>query len=229
LLNIFSSILFLAGLGLILVRVKSPGYLLLNGYFWAITLAIGIFALPPDADSYRMLAVLPPVFLVAALALDQLLELTGFQWSNAPRTYLTLSIGVVLGISVLSLWLYFADFAGKCRYGGNLEGRFASYLGVYAATVDKNSEIYLLSDPFFFYGSHASADFLSGRRSIINYDASMDTYQVEYGETIIASPNRINELLEWAQDHPGGELTTISDCDKIILVSYKIPEKTFEP
>jgi 4-amino-4-deoxy-L-arabinose transferase-like glycosyltransferase len=229
LLNIFSSILFLAGLGLILIRVKSPGYLLLNGYFWAPTLAIGIFALPPNADSYRMLAVLPPAFVIAAIGLDQFLEIAGFTWAAARRMYVTLAFAVILGVSVLSIWLYYDDFAGKCLYGGNLEARFASYLGVYAKTVDENSSIYLLSDDIFFYGSHASADFLSGGRSITNYDGPMDSYQVEYGETIIANPDRIPELLAWAEAHPGGKLITLSDCENVILVAYRIPEKSFEP
>jgi hypothetical protein len=229
LLNIFTAILFLVGIGLIFVRVKSPGYLLLNGYFWALTLAVGIFSLPPTADSYRMLITLPPAFLIAAIGLDQMLEIAGFPWVTARRIYAALTLSVIFGISVLSIWMYYSDFVGKCRYGGNLEGRFASYLGVYAKTVDENSKIYLLSDPVFFYGSHASVDFLSGKKPIVNYGDSMDAYQVEYGETIIANPSRIDELLAWAKIHPGGQLTKLKDCERVILVSYKIPDKSFGP
>jgi hypothetical protein len=229
LLNIFTAILFLIGIGLILFRMKSPGYLLLNGYFWAFTLAVGIFSLPPSADSYRMLIVLPPVFLIAAVGLDQILEIAGFQWVTAHRAYAALTFSVILGISVLSIWMYFFDFVGKCRYGGNLEGRFASYLGVYAKTVDENSKIFLLSDPVYFYGSHASVDFLSGKKPIVNFGESIDSYQVEYGETIIANPSRIDELLTWIQMHPGGKITKLKDCERVILVSYKIPDKSFGP
>lgn len=229
LLSVFTAIFFLIGIGLILTRIKSPSYLLLNGYFWAGTLSIGIFSVPPSAASYRMLIVFPAVILIAAIGMDKLLEAAGFQWEMSRRTYTVLAAMVILGISFLDARIYYSDFAGKCRYGGNLEGRFASYLGSFAGTVDENSDIYLLSDSIYFYGSHGSTDFLSGRRAITNYSDPMDLYQVQYGETIIASPNRIDELLDWASQHRGGQITTIKDCKKVVLVAYKLPEKTFEP
>jgi hypothetical protein len=229
LLNVFAATFFLVGMALVLVRVKSPGHLLLNGYLWGLTLAIAIFSIPPSADSYRMLSVLPACFLMAAIGLDQLLEIAGFQWQTSSRIYTTLAVGLIIGISIMNVRSYFFDFAGKCLYGGGLETRFMSYLGLYAKTVDKDSTIYLLRDENFFYGSHPSVDFLSGGRMITNYEGPMDSYQVTYGETIIATPNRIEELLAWAQIHPGGELTSINDCEQVILVSYKIPAKTFEP
>jgi hypothetical protein len=229
LLGIFTAILFLIGLGLVLVRAKLPGYLLLNGYFWALTLAIAIFSLPPSADSYRMLAVLPSAYIIAAIGLDQLIDIAGFSWEKGRKSYITLAVGTIMGISILNVWAYYFDFAGQCRYGGGLESRFASYLGSYAKSVDVNSNIYLLSDENFFYGSHASADFLSNKREIANYKDPMDTYQVKYGETLIASPGRIDELLTWSDSHPGGELVKLYDCSRLILVSYKIPIKSFEP
>jgi hypothetical protein len=229
LLSIFSAILFLIGFALVLMRLKSPGYLLLTGYFWALTVAIAVFSLPPPADSYRMLAVLPPALMIAALGLDQLLELVGSSWDRSRTSYVTLASAALVGIAILNIWLYFYDFAGKCKFGGNIESRFASYLGSYAKTVDTNSTIYLLSSDIISYGTHASSDFLSDRRKIINYHDPMDGYQVEYGETIVAGPDRMEELLTWIESHPGGELTRIYDCERVILVSYQIPIKTFEP
>jgi len=57
----------------------------------------------------------------------------------------------------------------------------------------------------------------------------MDSYQVQFGETIVASPNRMDELLTWANAHRGGQLTTMKDCQLVILVAYKLPEKSFAP
>lgn len=229
LLSVFSAIFFLIGLGLILNRVKSPSYLLLNWYFWAGTFSIGLFSIPASADSYRMLIVLPAAFVIAAIGIDKLLEVAGFQWETLPRSYAVAAVVILAGTSFLNVRIYYSDFAGKCRYGGNLEGRFASYLGSYVRTVDENSDVYLLSDAIYFYGSHGSTDFLSGRRKIVNYSEPMDAYRVQYGETLIASPNRIDELLAWASIHRGGQLTTIRDCQNVILVAYKLPEKLFEP
>jgi len=229
LLTFFTATFFLIGIGLILTRIKSPSYLLLNGYFWGGTFAIGILTVPPSAASYRMLIVLPAALLIAAIGFDKLLEVIGFQWEVSRRTYIALAALTVLMISFLNVNIYYTDFAGKCRYGGNLEGRFASYLGSFSKTVDENSEIYLLSDSIYFYGSHASTDFLSGKRKITNYSDPLESYQVQFGETLVASPDRIDELLDWVSHHRGGQLTTLKDCEKVILVAYKLPEKTFEP
>ena len=43
------------------------------------------------------------------------------------------------------------------------------------------------------------------------------------GETIIASPERIPELEEWARAHPGGLLQYQYDCATTILLSYRVP------
>lgn len=229
LLSVFSAIFFLIGLGIALARTKSPGYLILNGYFWVAPIAVGIFSLPPNADSYRMLIALPPAFVMAAIGVDYLLSIYGIEWEKSRITYIYSAASILIAMSILGIWMYYFDFAGKCRYGGNLEARFASYLGVYAKTVEEDSAIYLLSDNIYFYGSHASADFLSEHREITNYPDPMGSYQVKYDETIIASPNRIEELLTWVGSNPGGIITTLYDCDRTILVSYKIPEKTFGP
>jgi hypothetical protein len=65
LLDLATSTLFVLGLGYALWRTRDAHYLLLNGYFWSMTLAIGLFSIPPSADSYRMLAALPAAILLA--------------------------------------------------------------------------------------------------------------------------------------------------------------------
>jgi hypothetical protein len=121
------------------------------------------------------------------------------------------------------LWTYYGDFAGQCRYGGDSQSRFASYLGLYVKTIGNESSVYLLSDSVYFYGSHASTDFLSERRRINNVLEPIDILTPVSGETIIASPARIPELETWAHDHPGGELHYQYDCDNIILLAYQLP------
>ncbi len=228
-LDVFSALLFLVGLAIVFMRLKSPGILLLIGYFWAPTLAIGIFSIPPNSDGYRMLIVLPAALIIGAIGLDRIFSLSGVEWTQSRKTYAILASGLLLAAAVLNISYYYVDFVGKCRYGDNLLTRFASYLGVYAGSVDKNSPIYLLSDQNYYYGSHPSVGFLSNQRPITNYPGPMDTYNIQYGETLIATPYRIDELKQWAAAHPGGKMDDIYDCQNLILSSYQIPEKTFGP
>lgn len=222
-LTVTASALFLIGLGIALVRVRQPGYLLLNGYFWGATFSIGVFAIPPSADSYRMLMALPATLVMGAIGLEQVLELFGIGWENAKTAY-SFSVSVVLlSLLVLNLWTYFGDFAGQCRFGGDLAGRFASYLGSYVRTVESESTVYLLSDAQYFYGSHASTDYLSQLRPVVNHSEPLDMLNPITGETIIASPDRIKELEDWVRLKPGGEIDYLYDCKRTILMAYQIP------
>lgn len=217
------ALFFLLGLGIALWRTRSPGVLLLNGYFWAPTLAVGMFAVPPSADSYRMLITLPPVMIISAIGFDQVLQTFSVSWSQSKQTYSFWAAGVIVSMLVFNLWTYFGDFASYCRYGDNLEGRFASYLGTYTRDINSELGIYLLADNDFFYGSHASASFLNHERDIINFFEPTYTLDFVSGETIIAPPSRISELEEWVRSHPGGKLHYRYDCNNAILLAYQVP------
>lgn len=221
--SMITSVLFLVGLGLALWRLRKPEYLLLNGYFWGATVSIGVFATPPSADSYRMLMALPAAVIMASLGLAQILESFGLDAKNTRFAY-TASISAVLAsLLAFNLWTYYGEFAGKCLFTGDLAGRFASYLGREVDSVSSEQQVYLLSDTMFYYGNHPTAYFLSRSRSVVNFSEPLDQLNPVSGETILASPGRIDELAEWARTHPGGELHYRYDCDTIILLSYKVP------
>ncbi len=222
-LSLITAALFLLGVGIALYRTRSPGFLLLNGYFWAGVLAIGIFATPPSADSYRILFIFPASLIMVAFGLDQTLELFGLGWESARRAYVLSVIGILFSLFLFNMGTYYGDFGGKCRYGENLVGRFASYLGNFVRTVESESPIYLLSNNSYFYGSHASVDFLSQKRPIVNFPGSLDTLNPVSGETIIASPDRIAELEAWVRIHPGGKIHYEYDCTTTIMMVYSLP------
>jgi hypothetical protein len=222
-LSFVSAVLFLLGLGYILVRARSFKLLLVNGYFWGITIAVGLFAIPPSADSYRMLMVLPAALLIAAIGLDQILIRLGLSWENKPFNYGAITTLLLASLLVFNLWIYFFDFLGQCRYGGDTQTRFASYLGSYVRTVSSESDVYLLSDAVFRYGSHASVDFLTQNRPIINLPNPVDSLTFVSGETIIAGPSRIDELRTWVRAHPGGQVHFQNDCQRPMLLAYQIP------
>lgn len=222
-LSMLSTVMFLAGLGLIIWRLRKPSYLLLNGYFWAATVAIGLFALPPSADSYRMLMTLPAAMIIAAVGLDVILQMLGFSWKDNRLTYGVSVSLVMLGLVVFNLQTYFVDFAGRCRFASDTEGRFASYLGEQINSVSSEQQVYLLSDPIFIYGTHPSAFFLSHSRPVVNYAEPIEQLHPISKEVIIAPPSRLEELETWARTHPGGELHYEYDCENPILLMYIVP------
>lgn len=222
-LSLISASLFLLGMSLALWKTGNRNFLLLNGYFWGGTVAIAIFSTPPSADSYRMLVVVPPALIMVAIGLDKILETFGIGWPQSRKTYLFATSVIVASLLVFNIWTYFFEFAGRCRYGGDSQTRFASYLGNYARTVNRESDIYLLSNEVFMYGSHASVDFLSGRRRIINVPDPIDAFQLVSGETVVANPDRVTELENWIRTRPGGEIRYLYDCERVILLAYQLP------
>ncbi len=221
--SMITSMLFLVGLGLALWRIRQPEYLLLNGYFWGATVSIGVFAVPPTADTYRMLMALPAAVIMASLGLDQILELLGLNSKNTRVAYVVSVSAILASLLAFNLWTYYGEFAGKCLFTGDIPGRFASYLGREVGNVGSDLQVYLLSDDIYYYGNHPSAYFLSRSREITNFPESIDQLNPVFGETIIAPPSRIQELAEWARAHPGGELHYRYDCNTTMMLVYRVP------
>lgn len=217
-----TTILFLVGLILAIAGTKKRGFLLLNGYFWAPTIAIGIFSIPPSADSYRILMVLPAALLLAAIGFDRILELIGITITNQKTSYVFVTSCLLVCLAVINIWAYFGDFVGQCRYSGDLASRFASYLGSYTKTLNYGTPIYLLSNDVYRSGTHASTEFLSGGRKIENVEEPLSLWEPKTGDVLIASPDRIGELQNWMLSHPGGKRDFLFDCKNLILLGYTV-------
>ena len=220
-LTLLAGTLFLLGLGYVLWRWRDPRYLLLNGYFWGVTVAVGIFSAPPSADSYRMLIALPAALLIAAIGLDRLLEVFTLNEPVRRAARAVVVVGVLAAALILNTRTYFVDFAGQCRYGGDPQTRFASYLGNYLGQLDREADVYLLSDDVFRYGTHSSVDFLSRNLAVTNVPEPAATLNPSAHSVIVAPASRADELKQWANDHPGGNLHREYDCDKLMLLAYQ--------
>jgi hypothetical protein len=220
-LDLITGSLFLIGLVYSLCYTRDSRRLLLNGYFWSLLLAIGIFAIPPTADSYRMLVALPAVILLAALGLEQilpLLSLAGTERQGARRVVLSALLAAVL---VLNWRAYFVDFGMRCRYGMDRATRFASYMGNYLKAVDEETTVYLLSDEELRYGTHVSADFLSGGNPVTNWTDPVEALVPNANTVVLAGPSRHEELRVWARAQATGEVTGITDCEQPMLLVYE--------
>ena len=184
---------------------------------------MGVFSIPPEADSYRMLIAIPAVMLLAAIGFQQLLLASTALAKNHLALRVGMSALLLIPIGVLNLRIYFMDFAARCRYGNDERTRFASYLGAYLDTLGRETRIFLLRDELLFYGSHRSVDFLSGKLPVTNWTEPVTTIRGVANMAVVAVPNRADELRDWAIDHPGGKFQREYDCDKLILLAYYIP------
>jgi len=215
--------LFLFGVVYALWRARDHRYLLINGYFWATVVAVGVFSIPPEADSYRMLIAIPAVMILAAIGLQQLLIALSALAKNTRAVQISMMLLLLFPIVTLNLRIYFVDFAARCRYGNDERTRFASYLGTYLDTLGRETRVFLLRDELLFYGTHRSVDFLSGGLPVTNWPDSVNAIRGVANMAIVAVPNRADELRTWAIDHPGGKFQREYDCERLILLAYHIP------
>lgn len=222
-LSIVTAALFLLGLVILLVRRQSQETLLLNGYFWASLLAVGLFSIPPSADSYRMLMALPAMLIMAAIGLDRVLELLGVGWEKSRKAHAAVISVLLVNLLVSTLWTYYFNFHGSCLYGEDLAGRFASYVGNFAHSEEQGATIYLLSNDIYSYGTHASTQFLAEGRNILNFPDPVDQLILTRGDMIIANPDRIAELQQWAISQSLGSLKPVFDCTTEIMLIYRYP------
>jgi 4-amino-4-deoxy-L-arabinose transferase-like glycosyltransferase len=223
LLSVVTGALFVIGMVYSLYRTRDPRHLLVNGYLIAPAVAIGLTAVPPDADSYRMLIALPAAILLAAVGLEEFLGLASVS-NSVGKNARNLILGLVIAsMAILNLKSYFIDFASKCRYGGDAVTRFASYLGNYLRQVDRSATVYLLSDETFLYGTHGSVDFLSGGLPVTNVPGDAEDLDSSPNMVVIAVPTRVDELRAWAKYNPGGKLDLQYDCSTLMLAGYRLP------
>jgi 4-amino-4-deoxy-L-arabinose transferase-like glycosyltransferase len=225
LLDVLTAVLFLLGLAYALWCTRDSRYLLLNGYFWAATVSVGLFAIPPSADSYRMLIALPAALIFAAVGLERLLGVLALG-GPARATARAAFFGLVLGAAaLLNLRAYFSDFVSQCQFGGDRQTRFASYLGTFLRDVDREADVFLLANDDLQYGTHPSVDFLSDGLAATNVFDAVDTLNADANSVIIAIPERADELRAWARTHPGGHLLRQYDCEQLMLMAYVLPER----
>ena len=220
LLDILTSTLFVVGLIYALWRTREAGYLLLNGYFWSLTLGIAIFSVPPSADLYRMLVVLPAAMLFAAAGLKQSFVALSLVKPSQRWARLALAGSLLAGVLALNVRAYYVDFATQCRYGGDLATRFASYMGNFLRTINPETSVYLLSDNELRYGTHSSVDFLSGGHPVTNWTEPADQLTLSANTIVLAGPTRADELRTWAELQPTGHLVQEFDCTQPMLLAY---------
>jgi hypothetical protein len=151
--------------------------------------------------------------------------LTVFAPEGPARSFLrpAATVGLLIAVAALNLRTYFFDFAAQCRYGGDPQTRFASYLGNYLRRYNPETTIYLLSDDVFRYGTHSSVDFLTRSLPVINWDEPVDALTPVPDSVIVANPNRADELKAWAEAHPGGQQQLEFDCENLMLRAYRMP------
>ena len=222
-LDMITAVLFGIGIFLALRRTRDPKIMLLNGWFWSVVVAIGVFSIPPTADSYRLLMVLPAMCILAALGWAHIISLAE-RLAKAPWRMVVLSSTVMLMlVAALNLKIYFIDFGRSCLYGGpDLSTRKGSLLGDYLHAQPAFEQGYLLEVDNFYYPTHLSIDYLSGSIPLINLPQPFVVPDAHGSTLFIIPASRESERVEVSKLAPDGQFTRITDCGELMFLAYRI-------
>lgn len=225
-LDFVSGAVFILGLAYSLYHATDRRHLMLQGLFWAGVVVGGALIELPAPSGYRILIVFPAICIFVGLAWDQLMEL-GSKAVAATRFNQTAPTLVFIAlIGGLNFKAYFIDYAPNCLYE-DLNTRYASYMGSYAAKLGPTYAPYSLSAPRVLYGIHKSVDFLTGGlpiTDIVDPLTGPPTFIDPHSRAVFFfTPERENELTFVQSYMPGGKVDRLYDCGNLIMIAYVVP------
>ncbi len=220
-LDVVSAMLF--GIGLFLVHnlLHTRRMMMLLGWFWGGVTALAVFTVPLSTYHYRLLVVLPVVYIMVAYTYDWLIERAQKQMG---KVQIWLIVGVFLSMFVIqNTRVYQQQLVQVCRYGGDLKTRQSGWMGNYFYTNDIHTGVVVVygDRDAFHYGPWRSVDFLAPDLEFVNDDevAYLDELlNSNIPHWYVAIPERVTELERLkVQYNISNDLIPIYDCDEPVL------------
>lgn len=224
-LDIVSAGLFLVGLVLVHNRLHTRRMLMVLGWFWGGVTALAVFTIPFSTYHYRLLVVLPVVYVCVAIALEWG---AGLIERVLPRVGVNGVLVLVLtGISWQNHAIYQSELATVCRYGGDIQTQQAGALANHLYNMHlQGGIVYVYGDQSgFYFGPWRSLTFLNPQIEFHNSEDGIDTNTAESTLPVyaVAIPQRRVELVAIqsnASQQP--QIDAITQCSKEILYITRI-------
>jgi hypothetical protein len=224
-LDIVSAVLFVIGLLLVHNRLHTRRMLLVLGWFWGGVTALAVFTIPFSTYHYRLLVVLPVVYVCVAIALERG---AGLLERKLPRIGVNLFLGVILaGISWQNYAIYQTELATVCRYGGDMQTKQAGSLADYLYRLQlQGGIVYIYGDTSgFYFGPWRSLTFLNPQLEFHNSDDVIDVTTMDATLPVyaVAIPERRTEIdvlqTTSATTQP---IDAITQCGEDVLYIIKV-------
>ena len=129
---------FVAGVLLVVIRIRQPRYVLLLIMFAGPLVTGGMMTIPPPSSA-RVLGIIPAVAGLVAIGAEGMAAIA-LRWR--PRLAPVLAVGIVLAVSALSLKLYFRDYTDGHYYAGPITTTAQRYGDEVRTVVPDGTHIY---------------------------------------------------------------------------------------
>lgn len=226
-LDALTAVVFAVGLVLVHNLMHTRRMLLLLGWFWGGVTALAVMTIPLSTYHYRLLVVLPVVYLIVAYVYVWVIELVS---ATSSRRGAWTIIGMVLVVFAMqNMRIYQEQLVSVCRYGDDLRTRQAGLLGNYLFEGDiRHHAVVVFGDPnMFYYGPWKSIDFLAPDNDYYNVEELNDLDALRTSpepHVYVAIPERLAEL-EWVATTYAAQATSwqvITDCGTPALYVFTV-------
>ena len=227
-LDIVSAVLFVIGLVLVHNRLHTRRMLLVLGWFWGGVTALAVFTIPLSTYHYRLLVVLPVVYVCVAVALEWGAGLIERLLPRIGLTGANVLLGLVLaGISWQNHAIYQTQLATVCSHGGDMQTKQAGSLADYLYRMKlQGGIVYIYGDPNgFYFGPWRSLTFLNPQLEFHNSEDAIDVMSMDaklpiYAVTI---PQRRTELdALQTTSTPLQSIAAITQCGEDVLYIMRV-------
>jgi 4-amino-4-deoxy-L-arabinose transferase-like glycosyltransferase len=227
-LDIVSAVLFVIGLVLVHNRMHTRRMLLVLGWFWGGVTALAVFTIPLSTYHYRLLVVLPVVYVLVAVALEWGAGLLERLIPHIGAIGVNVLLGLVLvGISWQNHAIYRTELATVCRYGGDMQTKQAGALADHLYRMQlQGGIVYVYGDPNgFYFGPWRSLPFLNPQLEFYNSEDATDgvTEDAILPVYAVAVPQRRPELaaLQTTSVTPQ-PIVAITQCGEDVLYIVRV-------
>lgn len=227
-LDIVAAVLFVIGLVLVHNRLHTRRMLLVLGWFWGGVTALAVFTIPLSTYHYRLLVVLPVVYVFVAVALEWG---AGLLERLLPRVGLTganVLLGLVLaGISWQNHAIYQTQLATVCSHGGDMQTKQAGALADHLYRMQlQGGIVYIYGDPNgFYFGPWRSLTFLNPQLEFFNSEDAIDVMPMDakLPTYAVAIPQRRAELdVLQTTSTPLQSIAAITQCGEDVLYIMRV-------
>jgi 4-amino-4-deoxy-L-arabinose transferase-like glycosyltransferase len=204
------ALLLFLGLGLSALNWRHPPALLLSLWFWGGLIGGGVLTVEPPTSN-RLVAIVPAVVLLAALALAEIARVLAPLLSRqaAPRGALLLVVVAALPLALLDVRYYFAEYLPEHRFGGT-HAYIATTLGRELADEPAGTQLYFFGPPAMW----------SGFSSFVFFAPQIERTDVEEP---LSTPGEVERLIERA-DSDAIFVFLPHRADELALVQQRYPD-----
>lgn len=228
-LGLLTGALFVMGFAYTIAHWRDKRFLLLHLWFWIPLLVGQVMMIYPRGAAYRTLSLLPPVCIMAGIALVKLADLVVPRLARREAWITAAIVAALVWEGGWNTHYYFGVWAPRSRFS-DFSTEAASLMADYMHELGPNYQTYVLATSNFRAGTWAVMDYIAKGQRYVDIDdalpAALPTVPPGQRMAFIFAPERAAELLVVESAFPGGQAMEHYLGGTLYFVTYEWPGRS---